>query len=145
MRMQHTHRRGVVNVWVALTLFMLVALAGLACDTGWCVLVLGQLQAAADASALAGAKYVKSDQSLARRTAYDFAYYNTAAGHVVRLNENYGNSGNADIVFGRYDRTAHLFTPTTTNPNAVKVIANRTSTGIDGNVPLVFGPAFGVT
>src|SRR5439155_25341526 len=33
---------------------------------------------------------------------------------------------------------------TTSGPNAVKVFANRTSTGIDQSVPLIFGPAFHV-
>jgi hypothetical protein len=105
--------------------------------------VLNQLQAAADAAALAGAQKVKTDQTLARQWAHDLALANHAAADTVKLNLNTGNAANGDIVLGIYDRSTNIFTPTTTSPNAVKVVANRSAGGIDGAVPLVFGPAFG--
>lgn len=137
-------RRGVINVWVALSMFMIIALVGLACDTGWCTLVLNQLQSAADAAALAGAQKVKTDLTLARTAARDIAHANKAANHAVNLSLNTDNAVGGDIVVGTFNSNTGVFTATTSNPNAVKVIANRTSTGIDRGVPLVFGPIFRV-
>src|SRR5436190_7513931 len=100
MRAHTIHRRGIVNVWVVMTLFMIIAFVGLACDAGWCALVLNQLQAAADASALAGAQKVQSDQTLARSAAHDIAIANKAANLTVKLNLNTANAAGGDIVFG---------------------------------------------
>ncbi len=143
MKIRTHHRRGVVNIWVILSLFLIIGLVGLACDTGWCSLVLNQLQSAADAAALAGAQKVQLSQTQARQAAHDLALANKAANTGVKLNLNTGNGAGGDIVVGRFDQNTQVFTPTTNGPNAVKVVANRTKSGIDGAVPLIFGPIFG--
>src|SRR5262245_31196750 len=138
------HRRGIVNIWLIACGLLFAALTGLAIDTGFCVLVLSQLSAAADAGALAGAQHVRTNQTTARSAAHDFALANKAARQPVALNLNPVNNTNGDIVIGKYNASNNTFTPTTTDPNAVKVTANRTSSGIDGQVQLMFGPAFEV-
>src|SRR5436190_1834156 len=107
MRKNFSCRRGVVNVWTILMLFLMIALVGLACDTGWVVLVLMQLQSAADASALAGAQQVKFDQSLARQWAVNLGAANTVANNSLQLDSNRGNAVDGDIVLGRWNFTAH--------------------------------------
>ncbi len=138
-------RRGVVNVWVVMTLFLMVALTGIACDCGWVVLVMTQLQSAADAAALAGALKVKTSQSDARLAAIDLGNSNTAALNPVLLASNDGNAGDGDIVVGVWDFQNHTFTPSTTGPNAVKVNARREAASLNGALNLVFGPIFGAS
>lgn len=138
-------RRGVVNIWVILVLFLMVGLVGWACDLGWSALVLNQLQAAADASALAGAAKVKTDQTEARIRAQNLAVANRAANTPLRINLNDANAAGGDIVLGIYDKQNNTFTPDIVSPNAVQVVANRTTSSIDGAVNLVFGPIFGAS
>jgi Flp pilus assembly protein TadG len=129
-------RRGVVNIWACMVLLALVALLGLAMDTGWSALTLSQLQASSDAAALGGALKVLSDQSLARTKAQAVGQANLAANAPVNLNLNTGNVATGDIVLGTYNTTTNVFTPTTISPNAVKVHATQTAS-------LAFGPIFG--
>lgn len=138
-------RRGIANVWVVLTLFLMVALTGLACDCGWVVLVLNQLQSAADSAALAGAAKVKTDQGAARAAAVDLGDSNNAALAPVLLASNNGNAIDGDVVLGIWNFNNHTFTPDTTSPNAVKVNARRESASLNGALNLVFGPVFGAS
>jgi Flp pilus assembly protein TadG len=144
MRSGNRSRRGFINVWVALTLFVLVGLVGLACDCGWVALVLAQLQTGADAAALAGAARVKSDQSAARAAAITIGAANHAANAAIDLQSNDANAVDGDIVIGRFEGHPGAFTATTTNPNAVLVNARRTDSSLNGSLNLVFGPAFGM-
>jgi hypothetical protein len=121
----------------------ILAILGLAADTGWVKYSGVQLQAAADAAALAGANVVMDDPTLARSRALSTALANKAAGKQLHLGANDANADNGDIVIGKYDRTTGVFTPTLAEPNAVKVLARRTSSAADGQVPLFFGPIFG--
>ena len=146
-------RRGAILVWVAIMGLMLIGFVGLAMDAGVVLLAGSQLQVAADAAALAGARWVTEDQALARRSSFNIAYANKAAGWPVKLDLNGGNSPDGDIVLGRYHRSANeacpappCFFPEDPSPNAVQVRARRTTESPAGQVPLVFGasPVFNV-
>lgn len=131
-------------IWTVIVLFLLIGLMGLATDIGYYLLVAHQLQNAADAASLAGAALVRNDAAGARQAAQDVGMANEAAGELVALFLNVENAAEGDIVIGRYDSTARLFTPTLTGANSVKVVARRTSEA-HGKVDLFFGPLFGVS
>jgi hypothetical protein len=66
---------------------------------------------------------------------------NDAEGVSVVLPDNPTNASTGKVVIGRFDRATQTFTATLTSPNAVKVVACRTS-GQNGALPLIFGPIF---
>jgi len=121
-----------------------IGLVGLSLDVAYGTLVAGGLQNAADAASLAAVAKVSASAEEARLAAYTVAIANTAGGSAVELSLNEGNSPDGDIVIGRYNRSTGVFTPTLTSPNAVKVVARRTSGALGGSLPLLFAPAFGV-
>jgi len=136
-----TARRGAILIWIALFMLVLIGFVGLATDTGLVVLSANELQNGADASALAAAQLLRANQNAARTAAVNVANANMAANSNVVLSPNNGNAADGDIVFGHYDRQERTFTPTTNSPNAVKVVARRTTTE-HGAIPLIFGSAF---
>jgi Flp pilus assembly protein TadG len=133
------HRRGIALIWFAIVGMVLVALAGLALDTGYVLLTGHQLQNAADAAALAGANSVAFDTSQSVTDALATAASNKAAGAAVQLD------AGSDIIIGVYDRPSHTFTAGGSPPNAVKVIARRTDTSPGGPLSLIFAPMFGIS
>jgi len=134
----------VIHLWVVLIMLVLTGFVGLSLDVAYGTMVAGKLQDAADAACLAAVAKVATSVEDARLAAYAIAAANQAAGDPVQLALNEGNSADGDIVVGTYDRDTRAFTPTLSNPNAVKVVARRTSTALGGSLPLLFGPAFGV-
>jgi hypothetical protein len=141
---RNSRRRGVSLIWGAVTLLVLVGFMGLALDTGHVLLTAHQLQNAADAAALAGARAVRDDLDEARAAAVFVAAANAAAKTPVELYLNDGNVPAGDIVLGRYDRGDGSFDPADLSPNAVKVVARRTDAAHEP-LPLIFGQIFGVT
>lgn len=137
-------RRGIAIIWTVLTLLIMIGFVGFGTDVGWLVLSAQKLQTGADASALAAAQLVKVDQDAARAFAVTLAADNDAAGDPIALDLNGGNDPAGDIVIGRYNQTDLTFTPQTSSPNAVKVVARRLEGGLNGGVDMVFGKAFGV-
>ena len=133
-----------IYVWVALIMLTVIGLVGLSLDVAYGTLVAGQLQNAADAASLAAVARVSASAEDARLAAHMVAAANTAGGSAVELSLNEGNSPDGDIVIGRYSRSTGVFTPTLSSPNAVKVVARRTSGALGGSLPLLFAPAFGV-
>lgn len=131
-------------IWVAIFLFLIILIAGLGLDSAKAFLVAHQLQNAADAAALAGACFVKTDPNSARETAIAVALLNFADGNAVELTDNPDNLPDGDVVIGRYDRSIGEFTATLMGVNAVRVVARRTDTSLGGPVPLNFGPIAGV-
>jgi hypothetical protein len=150
-------RRGFALTWTVLVILALFLLVGLSLDTANLCLVSHQLHNAADAAALAGAPWVKKDQSYARELAKEFAEQNYA-GHVdVNVNLNENNLTDGDIIIGKYgyfaDQDKYLFIPydpaNPTSVNALAVIASRDTKEREGHqatlqVPLIFGPLAGV-
>ncbi len=135
-------KRGVALLWTAVAMLVLVAFIGLAVDFGMMVWTAEQLQIAADGAALAGARWVRTDESLARDQAQLVGAANVAGGVNVELNRNDANSADGDIVVGRFDRDDLTFDPTGF-PNAVKVNARRTSGSLNGSLPLNFARVLG--
>ncbi len=141
-------RRGAVLVYVAIFGVLILALVGLALDTAFVRMTNQELQVAADAAALAGAQELLADGAntqypLSRQAAIDAALANVAAGVGVQLSSNFANAVGGDIVVGSWDRFDRVFTPTTTECDAVKVVARRTTGSLGGKVALLFGGLFG--
>jgi Flp pilus assembly protein TadG len=158
------NRRGVSLVFLAISIFVLLAFAGMAIDIAYMYFVKNELNVAADAAALAGAAELdgtNSTQQLdAREAAWKFACKNKAAGQSVFLvsnssvdcnnpppggNLNSGNDADGDIVVGNWNATTRTFDPDGTPVNAVKVRPQRTDAGTPygmGPVSVFFGKIF---
>ena len=133
-------RRGSIAVVLAIILVVTIAVAALVIDLGYARLVQAQLQAAADASALAGVTELNgTDEGMdqARLTAVAVASLNLAHGEAVLLDPNTANGADGDVVLGTWDGLA--FTPNTIadEVNAVSVLARRPDL-----VPLLSAVAF---
>jgi len=142
---------GVSLILVAVMAMVLIGIVGLALDAALVLSTAQQLQHAADAAALAGARLVKSEADptdpsnpfpVTRQAAIDVALANLAANITVKIDPNVGNDPNGDIVLGLWDN-AGVFTPDLIAPNAVRVRAHRTDDNADGKLALMFGPVFG--
>src|SRR5689334_20022489 len=101
-------RRGSVSILCAVAAFVLIGLVGLTVDTAWVMTARQQLQAAADAAALAGAARLSSTgsaQPVARAAALSTALANRVVGccpNGVLLDPNPSNDPNGDVVVGRW-------------------------------------------
>ncbi|MBI4555970.1 MAG: hypothetical protein HY706_00175 [Candidatus Hydrogenedentes bacterium] len=134
---------GISNIWVALIVMVLMGLLVLCIETGFLVLVGEQLQVAADAAALGGAWFIKTDTTAARLQAIAVAYANDAVSTPIQLRPNYENAAEGDIVLGRFDRDTMTFTPGDSGRNAIEVVARRTDDSLGGPIPLLFAKFFG--
>jgi Flp pilus assembly protein TadG len=143
-----SRHRGIGLLWLILFLMALIAVGGLAVDASRCYLASHQLQNAADSAALAGARYVAWDPDAgtkltARQMAETFAGANQSGKLPVKVGLNESNAPEGDIVIGRYITQMRTFVPTTSAPNAMKVVARKDDT-LNPGLPLVFGSLFGV-
>ena len=138
-------RRAVVVVQVAVMGTVLIGFAALAVDVSVICNAKGELQRTADAAALAAAArltaYREGDpQELARQTALTYTHQNAVLGRRVTL-------APTDITFGRADWNAathgYTFTPTTQNPDAVRVVVRETADSPNHALPLYFAAIFG--
>lgn len=141
--------RGVSLIWTMIFLMLLLLIGGLMIDCARVYFTSHQLQNAADASALAGAKYVAlADATEARAMARDFAYANYAANVSVTIPDlNSANIATGDIVVGRYINPNEtypngFFDPTDEFPDAMKVITRKDNKANEP-LPLLFGSALG--
>lgn len=123
-------RAGGAAILVALALIVLLGFVALTVDLGYTRLIGAQLQAGADAAALAGASKLDltADGLLdARQTAVAVAALNSENGAPISLDENPGNAADGDIVLGVWSDEDHAFTPET-DPyriNSVQVISKN--------------------
>jgi hypothetical protein len=97
------HERGVVLAFLAMILFTLIVMAGLAVDVGNWWWTGQKVQRTADAAAMAGVTYLPADLTTAQSTANDIANRN-----------GYENGTNATIVAGLDDRPTELRVTITT-------------------------------
>ena len=131
-------RRGVSVVLFAIILVVLIGLIGLMIDTSYVFLVGHQLQNAADAAALAGARQVYTGNSGdAVTAAVAAAGDNKVDGSLLTI-------ANGDVQTGNYTLSTSTFTSGGAPYNAVHVTARRTSGSPSGSVNLIFGPIFAV-
>lgn len=151
------NQRGAVAVVVGISIFVLVGFGALAVDISHLHVARNELQNAADAGALAGARVLYNDDGTAvnvgaNQEAYDAATANKSEGTAVEVDWSGGNGGEvqrghwsfglvpADLERGFYDNDSttpvELWNVSTeeldANPdfiNAVKVVTRRTTEG----------------
>ncbi|MFH1745870.1 MAG: TadG family pilus assembly protein [Planctomycetota bacterium] len=136
-RIARPRRRGAVVVQVAVASLLLLSCVALAVDLGYIRMAYGEMQRAADSSALAGASGVLDGGSAARLRAIKYAGENTVARNPVVSQE-------LDIALGNWSGVTRSFTQTPdegvdgVRPNAVRVVGTRSNLG------LFFAPVVGV-
>ena len=109
-------QRGVAAVVVALLIVILIGVAALAVDIGHLLVVRNELQNAADAGALAGARFLYLPDDVgeyvnenANQIAYDAAIANRSEGSLVEALWAGGNTG--DVERGHWSFTTRTFIP----------------------------------
>ena len=140
----------------------MILFIGLSLDTGKIVLNCQQLQDAADAAALAGAMYVRTElPEYTRQRAADVGLENTVDGLELTLRttpnpqqdpfpttaDGSFDFSSYDIIVGRWVVYNSTFLPTLDAPNAVMVIARRNTALADQDAPplrFIWGPIVGV-
>ena len=126
---------------VALVGFMLVVLMGTIAfvgDIGNVIVVKTTLGAAADAAALAGAGAMAQSYTLneVKPVAVEYGLANVPSNYGGVLDE-------TNVTFGLWDPESRSFSPTNLEPNAVRVVVERTNAR--GNeVPYFFARVFGL-
>lgn len=111
-------RRRNILVIACIMLIGLLASTSVAVEVGYVYFVKSDLQARADAAALAGASGLGTSSREAIRRAKRYAQKNTIVGSPVSLQDR-------DVQMGLWDSTTHVFTPVTPSatviPYAVRV------------------------
>ncbi|TLD41877.1 MAG: Von Willebrand factor type A domain protein, associated with Flp pilus assembly [Candidatus Jettenia ecosi] len=155
------NERGATLIIVALLMVIFIGLAAFAVDIGHLCVVQNELQNAADAGALAGARFLYNEDGTAvnedaNQIAYNTATANMGEGKAVEVNWSGGNAG--DVQRGHWSFAASTFTPNASlNPvdlinrsdgdldadpdfiNAVRVITRRKSSPASSFFARVFG------
>jgi Flp pilus assembly protein TadG len=105
--------RGAVAIIIAISIVMLISFGALAVDLGHLYVVRNELQDAADAGALAGARFLYNEDGTvnegANQIAYSAAIANTSEGKAVEVNWSGGNGD--DVQRGHWSFAARTFTP----------------------------------
>ena len=154
-------QRGVIAIVVALLFLGLIGVAALAIDVVHLFLVRNELQNAADAGSLAGARFLYQDDGVsvnenANQIAYQAAVANASEGSPVDVNWSGGNAG--DVERGHWSFSTRTFTPTASlQPvslwdvtaeeldanenfvNAIRVTARRQATPVTSFFARIFG------
>jgi hypothetical protein len=156
-----SNQRGATAILVGLCLFSLIGFGTLAIDVSHLCVARNELQNAADAGALAGARFLYNDDATAVNTGANQIAYNAATANMseqvpVEVNWTGGNAG--DVQRGHWSFATRTFTPNeSTAPvdlwnvsiaqldadinfiNAVKVVARRQATPIASFFARIFG------
>lgn len=106
--------RGAVAIIIGLTMAIFIGLAAFAIDIGHICVVRNELRNAADAGALAGARFLYTEDGTsvnpgANQIAHDAAVANTGEGTPVEVNWSGGNDG--DVQRGHWSFTLNTFWP----------------------------------
>jgi Flp pilus assembly protein TadG len=155
------NQRGTVIVLVGVGMLVFLGVAALAVDLGYLYVVRNELQNAADAGALAGARVLYNDNGTlvnegANQVAYDAATANRSDNAPVEVNWTSGNTG--DIERGHWRFATRTFTPNaSTTPvdlwnvswdeldanenfiNAIRVVARRQTNPVGLFFARIFG------
>lgn len=151
-------RRGAVSVYVAVMFVVVLGMAALAIDIGMLYVARGELQRAADASALAGSWILIRDDRLvggaqqdavfaeARAEAANYGQNNPALYVNLSIDANSANATGGDIVLGTlsppWDRGQVLDTSDPDTFNSVQ-IRTRRDQDRNGSIGLFFARIFG--
>jgi hypothetical protein len=155
---QNRQRRGAISVLAAFMSVMVLAMVAFAVDVGYVLSSKQELQRTADAAALAACwEYAKGlsqgkppseAMTQGRAAAVTYASSNKVANINPAINQNTGNSGDGDLVFGHmvdlYNPDLPLITATPNLYNAVRLKVRRDST-LNGETPYFFARIFGLT
>ncbi len=135
---------GAMAVMAALLVVVLLSVSALAVDYGYMAWVRGELQKAADAGALAGARVLgsatKPDWSTGQAAATSMVQKNKAAGKLLT---------DCQVDYGYWSMLTHTLqsytiTPQKTDAAAIRVTIHKSSGKNDGPVQLLLAPIFGV-
>jgi Flp pilus assembly protein TadG len=110
---RYNNERGVSAVLIAILMFVFLAFAALALDLSHIFVAQNELQNAADAGALAGARFLYNDNGTAvnpnaNQIGHDAAIANNSENSAVEVNWNSGNTG--DVLRGHWSFAAKSFT-----------------------------------
>ena len=123
-RKRRAERRGTITVLAAVFLVVVVAFLAFSIDYGYIVATESELQNAADAGALSGARALNEGRDAAILAAKKWAGKNAATGQAVTV-------ANEDVEIGRWDADTATFevlpADSKDTPNAVRVTCRRTS------------------
>jgi hypothetical protein len=139
-----TDQSGAMAVVMALLLVVVLAVAALGVDYGYMAMVQGELQKAADAGALAGARALGSSSNP------DWPSGQVAASNIVRENNAAGQPlTDCQVDYGYWSKVNHLLQPYTITPQstdnpAVRVMVAKSDGHNDGPLKMLFAPIFGV-
>ena len=111
-------RRGVIVVFSALLMIVIFAMAAMAVDVGYLAVIRTQLQAAADAGALAAGNAMHLSESEICAVGTDYVTRHIAGGRMIKPVE-------TKVELGVWNMKNNTFTPTSTVGNAVRVTARR--------------------
>lgn len=133
IRSSSPRRRGAAAVFVAVTMFVLLGFACLTLDAGYYFHTHGEVQAAADSAALAGASACFDAVDEIKPRAIQFGTMNTAARGGVQVPE-------GQVTIGQWNGPAAAFIPVDDpkTANAVRVLGSR------DDVSYFFAGMFGV-
>ena len=138
-RKKGVERRGSITALAAVFLVVVIAFMAFSIDYGYIVVTESDLQNAADAGAMSGARALNDGREEAILAAKNWAGKNIAAGQAVAV-------ADEDVEIGRWDADAATFTVLPANssdaPNAVRVTCRRTS-GRGNPLNLFFAPIIG--
>jgi len=131
-------RRGVMIALVGFMLVILFGMVAFVADLGNVIVVKTTLGAAADAAALAGAGAMAQSYTLSDVKPIAVEY------GLANVPENYGGVlDQSNVTFGVWNPESRSFMPTNLDPNAVRVVVERTNAR--GNeVPYFFAKVFGL-
>ena len=134
--------RGMSIVYIAILMAVLCAMLSLAVDLGRVQVAKGQLRAAADAAARAGAAGLETGVTSAQDNAINAAAENVVDGTACNLDRNH------DVDFGTWDSATKTFNPLTganrAAANAIRINAER-SQARGSAIPLLFAKLVGRT
>ncbi|MGD8530160.1 MAG: TadG family pilus assembly protein, partial [Syntrophobacterales bacterium] len=166
LRSMPKDEQGVTAIVVALVMFVLLGFAAMAIDIGHLFVARNELQNAADAAALAGARFLYNDDGTAVNTganqiAYDAATANrseTGSGLEVAVEVDWTGGNAGDVQRGHWSFATGTFTPNaSTAPvdlwnvsneeldadlnfiNAVRVVTRRAGTPVVSFFATIFG------
>ncbi|MEY4528765.1 MAG: hypothetical protein RL768_2484, partial [Nitrospirota bacterium] len=146
--------RGSVTVVTALSLVGLIGVTAFTIDLGRVFMAKNELQNAADSAALAGARSLGElykSMSVTNQLSLTLTTTQVQAIQTVSGNAAFANIADmkslqlagADIQVGKWSNKTHLFTPTTSVPNAVRVMTRLDNTA-NGSMSTVFASVLGV-
>ncbi len=138
MRRRDNRRRGVVAIFVLVTLVTLLGFAALVIDVGAMYNTRGDLQTTADACSLAGAQVVTDEYADVLALANQIAAGNSVFAHgPIELEA-------MDVEIGNFSLEDNAFYAGGDPLNAVRVMARREEGSPNGPLDLFFAPILGV-